>query len=187
MLESAGISSFTRNGDSNEALLLLSQEIETGRVVLVRDNQGQLVRQMNWVQADVLYRSPQGELFQLVVQRQVFKDGYERLPDSQLAISKRLEPFEIGSECVMRQVRFGLNILGPVRVRSLGLQDEVRPSDEYSGLPGLYTTYNYVVTLDDRQFKMEGYVESQDDVETFYVWQSVQASADDRGAVRGGD
>ncbi len=174
-------------GDSAGALKLLAQELEDGGAVLVRDEQGQLVRQINWVCADILYHSNGGELLRLVEQKQIFRDGYERIRDSQVAISRRLEPFENGSESVMRQIRQGLNIPGAVRVRNLGVKKEAQSSEGYPGLPEVYHTHNYSVMLNDKQFQQEGYVESQGDIDTFYVWETVGTQTDRGGSRRDDD
>jgi hypothetical protein len=174
VLESAGVSAIAWGGDSSVALKLLAQELEDGGAVLVRDEHGQLVRQITWVCADILYHSNGGELLRLVEQKQIFRDGYERIRDARVAISRRLDPFENGSESVMRQIREGLNIPGALRVRVLGVKEEVQSSQEYPGLPELCTTHNYSVVLNDKQFQRDGYVESQGDIDTFYVWEAVQ-------------
>jgi hypothetical protein len=177
ILTSVGVLRSELDSEAGEVLRRIALEIERGGAALRRNEEGMLVRESHLVRADVLYLSADNGLLRLVEKKQVFKDGFEHSRQLETSISTVGRPYDDYGEFVMRVVRFGLGIEGALRIRALGSTAESLDSSDYPGLPSMQITHRYAVILSDRQFKPDGYVEDQDDMETHYVWEHVPREA----------
>ena len=151
----------------------LQKEIDSGEMVLVKDENGELLRRLVVGKADILYTSPEGKKYRLVEEKQVFKDGRERRRDLGEAISEKMKPDENPTEATARGVQEELGIEGDLDMKELAVNEERLVSPSYPGLTSQYILHRYEATLKDEQFKQDGYIEEQPDKSTYFVWKEV--------------
>jgi hypothetical protein len=149
------------------------KEIEEGESVLIADENGELLRNVVVGGADIFYIQPDGKRPRLIEEKQVFKDGRERVRNLGQAVSEKMKPDEDPKTAMIRGIKEELAIDGEVNLVENGVDAEVKTSDSYPGLKSQYVNHRFVASLNDRQFKQEGYVEHQSDKSTYFVWRDV--------------
>jgi hypothetical protein len=172
-LEQAGISTATWGEGQAKTLRHLVQEIEAGETVLGDDEDGRLVRRVVVGNADVYYRSPDGNLFRLKEDRQVFSDGRERRRNLGAAVSEKMHPNEAPAEGMVRGLREELGLAGPIALTEDGTTQETLDSPSYPGLRSRYTRHQFTVMLNSGQYQSEGYIETQTDTKTYFIWEKL--------------
>lgn len=173
-LEDAGVD--TANWGKGEAKTLahLQKEIDEGESLLVADEDGKLRRKVVVAGADVYYVSPEGRKFRLKEERQVFKDGRVRTRKLSRSLVEKMKPDEDPKAAAIRGLREELGLASNSSLTELGIDENQSASQSYPGLHSQYVRHNYGIVLSDEQFNPSGYVEEQDDKNTYFVWEEVE-------------
>ena len=172
-LENAGISTTDWGKGTAKTLLHLVKEMEDGETFLEKSAAGQLLRYVVVAAADIYYDSPSGECYRLKEDRQIFKDGRERKRNLGRAVSEKIKLAEIPAEAVIRGIQEELGIAGAINWVEEGTTEETIDSPSYPGLTSRYVSHQFRVQLNDEQFKPEGYMESQANMTTYFLWEKL--------------
>lgn len=152
----------------------LLDEIERGESRLCVEA-GQLCRRLDVVRLQVFYRNPEGELFYLREQKQVFADGRERQRNSPYSLGEKIIPNETSRQTAARGMLEELGIVG----QSTFLDGRLSAHDgtclDYPGIASRKVFTTFTVFITDEQFKPEGYVEDRNGVRTEFHWEKSTA------------
>ncbi|MCL5733095.1 MAG: hypothetical protein M1334_00310 [Patescibacteria group bacterium] len=173
-LEDAGIDVSEWGKGQAKTLAHLQKEIESGETFLVARERGKLLRKVLVGAADIFYISPDGKKYRLKEDRQVFKDGRERKRDLGQAVSEKIKPDEDPKDAMIRGVREELGVEGYISLIETGVDEQQLSSYSYPGLQSQYIRHKFEATLNDRQFKSDGYIEEQQDKSTYFIWEEVK-------------
>lgn len=151
----------------------LLKEIQDGESVLVKGDEGRLLRKTLVAKADVYYKDTKGQLYRLKETKQVFVDGRERVRNSFLM--EKMKPDENPLISIKRGVKeeLGIDEEG-FTVEPIDVADEIVDSPSYPGLKTWYILHRFKVVLSEDQVKPEGYTEKQVDKQTYFAWEKVQ-------------
>lgn len=172
-LENAGISTSEWGKGEAKTLRHLVQELEEGECSLTADEQGALTRTVVVGGANVLYTSSEGQRFQLIEEKQVFKDGRERKRDLGCAVSEKMKPGEDPTDAMVRGIREELGLSGEISISYEGQGEKTILSPSYPGLTSRYLNHRFTVILQDSHYNPAGYVEVQSDKSTYFVWKEL--------------
>jgi hypothetical protein len=174
----------------------LFQYIQAGEYTLVFDPEYGLVREVEQVGVFTFARDPDGLLFLLKEDRQVFQDGRVRKRDLG-GVSYR-EKLHSGKEgfnaavwrgleeelpilytfCLERDLqRVGSSILriDPYRKPTILIEDETYiPS--FPGLPNRSKEHRYAMLIPTASYRPEGYVTDEEDKTTYFMWEQVASN-----------
>lgn len=173
-LNGAGIDVSEWGKGQAKTLAHLLEEIDNRETVLVTGEQGELLRKVVVATADIFYVSPDGKKYRLKEDRQIFKDGRERKRNLRQSLSEKMKLGEDPKDAIVRGVREELNIQGEIFLTEKSVDKLLLSSPSYPGLQSQYIKHNFETTLDDRQFKIDGYVEQQNDKNTFFIWEEIK-------------
>lgn len=148
----------------------LGKEIAEGETVL-ENEEGGLIRKVSIVGIKILYVSKYGKKYRLKEDRQIFSDGRERRRSFGHAVSEKIKIGESPELAVVRGVKEELGIDGVINPKKLWEDTKACSSPSYPGLISQYTRYEFELTLDDSQFKPEGYIEEQERLNTYFIWE----------------
>ncbi len=169
-LEEAGINTSNWGIGKAKTLEHLQKEIEDGETVLVTNKKGELLRKVEVCKADIYYISPKGEKFRLKEEKQVFKDGRKRQRNLDTAISEKIKPNENPKNAIIRGIQEELGISNKLSLEQKEDNEETVESPSYPDLASQYILHKFEVTLNDQQFKQDGYIEDRDDLKTYFTW-----------------
>lgn len=175
-LQSAGIDTSTWGTGSTKTLEHLAKEIADGETTLLVNENGELRRVVVVGTALVQYNSPDGKTYILREEKQVFKDGRERRRNMEQSVFEKMKPDENPEEAMVRGVQEELGITTPVHLTEVGTDEQNISSPSYPGLISQYIKHHFKTTLNDDQYKPEGYIEEQSDKSTFFVWKEICGS-----------
>lgn len=153
-----------------KTLTHLLKEIEEGETVLVEDELGLLYRLIQGVGVLVEYTAPTGQRFVLKEDRQVFADGRERRRQLGDSVGEKCKRNEDPTEAAARAVREELGCQTPVLLEQLETEQMEKVSQSYPGLLTQYRVCHFRAVLTTEQFNLDGYVETQEDLTTYFVW-----------------
>jgi len=151
----------------------LVKEISRGVAVMCFDEEREIwVRKLRHVEVEVFYESSEGITYFLKEDRQVFKDGRVR----KRGFSWVAEKVEGNEDCLSgakRGLKEELGLLSPFASgpEHIGNKMFEQNSKSYPGLVTEYSIGCFEVYLKPEQFKPEGYVEEQEKLTTFFVWE----------------
>ncbi|CAN5609283.1 hypothetical protein BH23PAT2_BH23PAT2_10170 [soil metagenome] len=153
----------------------LVNEINEGETLLEMDKTGELVRRVAVGRADVFFTDTDGQTYRLREDRQIFKDGRtRRRTDIEASLSEKMKFHEDPETAMIRGIQEELGISGGVALESTGTDEERMTSPSYPGLTSEYTSINFKALLTEKQYKPEGYIERQQDKDTYFVWDKVE-------------
>tara|TARA_B100001971_G_C17884495_1_gene379797 strand:- start:16 stop:612 length:597 start_codon:yes stop_codon:yes gene_type:complete len=152
----------------------LVREVADGETVLEEDGSGELMRVVSIVYVDIYYADKNtGNRLKLVEEKQVFKDGRERTRKSLGgSIAEKLKVEESpDAKTVNRAIceELGVNC-EEMHSIGKGKEEVIQDSPSYPGLKMKAIKYFFEVELGEDQYKPEGYVEQQQDKDTFFKW-----------------
>jgi hypothetical protein len=172
-LESRGVSTAEWGKGKAKTLGHLLKEIEAGETVLETKTYGQLLRRTAFLAIEVLYKDDAGaKRYKLIEERQVFTDGRERRRENWWSVAEKLKAGEVDIlEATRRALKEELGVDGEFRSWSqIETRVEKTDSPSYPGLKAQFTTFHLIISLNDCQFKPEGYIEVQKDKTTYFTW-----------------
>lgn len=146
----------------------LLREVNDGETVLTQRGL-ELLRQVGFAAVNVVYRNGR-EVYELVEDRQEFRDGRVRRRDTGSSISEKIQPREDPRDAAERALREELGISGRVNLRGGKKTEELKESPSYPGLRTQYLRHDFSAELEPGQYSTDGYIEKQDDKTTYFVW-----------------
>lgn len=150
----------------------LWQEIKEGETVLEVDGD-QLIRRVQFVGVRILYKKD-GQWIRLYEDRQVFKDGrVRRRVNMPYSAAEKFKSGEDPKEVIVRGIEEELKIKISESQFAFYNKIEFENNDDYPGIRSFHAGHEYLVILNDEQFKEEGYVESQIDKDVYFIWKPV--------------
>lgn len=147
----------------------LLQEVNNGETVLTEKGR-ELLRQVGFAAVNVIYRNGR-EVYELVEDRQEFRDGRVRRRDTGSSVSEKIRPREDPKDAAERALREELGITGRVNLKGGNKSEEIKESPSYPGLRTQYLRFGFQAELGGDQFSPDGYVEEQPDKTIYFVWQ----------------
>ena len=172
-LEVAGIDTSKWGIGDTKTLAHLLKEIQEGESILHESENGELVREMHAVTAEIFYISPEGQTMMLKEEKQVFKDGRERRRLHSGSVSGRMKIGENPAKTMLREIKEELGIDGNLELAEVAVEESAEDSPSFPGLKMHKTLYKFRATLRPEQFKSECYVERQEDKDTYFVWEGI--------------
>jgi hypothetical protein len=159
-----------RKGEA-KTLNHLAKEIQEDECSLVEAD-GFVHRMVsNGVAAHIFYEH-EGVRFKLVEEKQVFKDGRERVRgDIRTSIGEKMKSDESKDEAIIRAFQEELGIDPDFEIKETRpIVKGPVPSVSYPGIWSTYRFWIYMVNLPERHFKSDGYIEEQEDKTSYFVW-----------------
>lgn len=133
---------------------------------------GELLRRVDVIRVKCFYTNPEGERFQLVEEKQVFKNGKVRNRGFNF-VGEKLKEGEDPKLGALRGLAEELKIAGPnVQVKSLEEENTsvTLESPTYLGIKSNYRTYNFAYEVPEEEFK-PSYVEiDEGSKDTYFSW-----------------
>jgi len=150
----------------------LYTEIKEGETILTEEDGG-LVRRVEFVGAKVIYKAPEGTLW-LYEAKQVFKDGRTRVRNNMpYSAAEKFKAGEDLNEVLVRGMEEELGIHVDPSQFAFYNKKEVENNDDYPGIRSFHIGHEYIVNLNKEQYKPEGYIERQDDKDVYFEWRPI--------------
>ena len=173
-LSSAGIDITKYGKGKAKTIEHLLREINEGETTL-EEQDGRLVRSVRVLGVDVYHQFADGRQEHLKEEKQIFHDGRERQRTLDWSLGEKLKPDELPNEVAGRRaiqeelgLSKGLTITKPDSNEKIRTQE----SSSYPGLESIYKFYRFIVTLDDSQYRTEGYIEADEGGKsTYFRWE----------------
>jgi len=146
----------------------LFKEIKENECVLYGFD-GKLRREVNFVGARVIYMVNKTR-YVLTEDKSIFKDGRVRVRDIWYSMAEKFKFGEDHEEALIRGMEEELGIV--VNENQCFFYNKVRFRDDgdFPGLESYHNGYSYLVLLNEKQYKEEGYIEHQSDKDIYFVW-----------------
>lgn len=173
-LENAGVDISSWGTGKAKTLEHLQKEIEEGETVLTTNESGELIRLLTVASADIIYTSKDGKQYQLKEEKQIFKDGRERQRNFEHAISEKIKLKEDPEMAIARGIKEELGIESVIDLIKIEDTKNLVESPSYPGLKTEYNMHKFKAALNDEQFNPDGYVEIQDGLTTYFIWEEVK-------------
>lgn len=143
----------------------------TGKECSIVEEDGKLVRYIEFVGVKVYYDDLDGSRWYLKEFEQIFTDGRVRKRSMKSSVSEKMKSGEDPLESAVRGV---MEELG-VSIESSQLSDRRDisfngDSLSYPGLETKYKGYQFTINFTKEQYNPEGYVEVQEDKSTYFKW-----------------
>lgn len=150
----------------------LWQEIKEGETKLEIED-GNLVRRVEFVGARILYKKGE-QWIRLYEDRQVFKDGrIRRRANMPYSAAEKFKSGEDPKMVIVRGVEEELGIKLSESQFVFYNKNEIENNDDYPGIKSIHTGHEFLVILNNEQYKEEGYTESQKDKDVYFVWRPI--------------
>jgi hypothetical protein len=174
LLNNYGIPIDSWGKDGAKTVDHLVDEINNKETVLVQNPEtGTLTREFSFLAIVVLYIDG-NNTYQLIEDRQVFTDGRERRRSSDISVGEKIKYNESNIEqAIARALSEELGIQGGFVAKEGEIVVEEADSKSYPGLKSHRVRYNSVVKISSEQYKPEGYVETQPDKTTYFIWKKI--------------
>ncbi len=153
------------------------------------DGKNTLIRYIQFVGIQIFYNN-NGQMMKLKEDRQVFKDGRERRRIMTASVGEKMIIGENKLLAAVRGIAEELSVTIYSNQLTNGQPIEYKDSSQsYPGLETVYEGFGYNCTFNDEQYNPEGYVENQEDKDTYFVWvpynKTVNESIEDTKIRRG--
>ena len=156
---------------SSKTIEHLIKEILDNETILKENTEKLLVRKLSIAYIDVYYIHSNGECLRLVEEKQVFKDGRTRCRQLEGSIAEKLQGSEkADSNLISRAIKEELGISSFVPSTYKGCREVIEDSLSFPGLVMNAINHYFEVYLNQDQYQPNGYIERQEDKDTFFVW-----------------
>lgn len=173
-LQNAGIDVSQWGIGKAKTLQHFLKEIEDGETILIKNIDGKLLRKVIVGNANIYYTSPEGKKFILKEEKQIFKDGRERIRNLDESIAEKIKATENPEDAMVRGIQEELGIESEINLKKDNTKEELLMSPSYPGLQSQYIFHKFETILNDQQFKPEGYIEEQLDKSTYFIWEEIK-------------
>lgn len=146
----------------------LITEITEGECELVETN-GILIRQVRSVNIDIFYRDGK-QLMYLYEEKQVFKDGRERVRKLQHSLGGKRKHSENPKFTAIREIKEELGFKLNPDYSSEGTKGPVESQSYPGGISSFYIFHVYEAYVPSRLFNPDGYIEEQEDKTSYFKW-----------------
>jgi len=151
----------------------LYKEVKDGETILSEEDGG-LVRRVEFVGAKVIYKAPEGTL-RLYEAKQVFKDGRTRVrQEMPYSLAEKFKTGEDPKEVLIRGIEEELGINIDYSQSVFYNKSEVINNDDYPGIKSIHIGHEYIVSLNREQYNPDGYIERQDDKDVYFEWRPIK-------------
>lgn len=169
-LKSEGIQLDNWGTGNAKTVANLFRELSEGEVFLVKTPEG-LVRKLAAANVRVYFQEANGQVLYLKEQKQIFKDGRERIRDHMTwSIAEKIHPGEDILAAVKRALQEELNITDEIVLIGKGRTVNNVNSFSYPGIKSQYVSHAFEAFLSLSQFKPNGYIEEQVDKTSYWQW-----------------
>ncbi len=169
MLKNKGIDTELYGTGTFKTIGHLYQEIHEGETELT-DEDGQLVRRVQFVGARILYKKD-GEWLRLYEEKQIFKDGRERRRNNMpYSAAEKFKSGEDPKEVIVRGMKEELKLDITKDQFAFYNKKEIENNDDYPGIKSFHIGYEFLVVLNDEQYNPDGYIERQSDKDVYFTW-----------------
>jgi len=173
MLKDHGIDTELYGTGTFKTIGHLYHEMEEGETELTDEN-GQLVRRVQFVGARIIYKK-NGEWWRLFEEKQIFKDGRERRRKNMpYSAAEKFKSGEDPKEVIVRGMKEELNLDITKDQFAFYNKKEIENNDDYPGVKSYHIGHEFLVVLNDDQFKKEGYIERQADKDVYFTWRPLK-------------
>jgi hypothetical protein len=140
----------------------------------VIDEQGYLVRYIEFVGIKIFYKDKNGNKYYLKEDRQIFKDGRERRRIMQSSVSEKMKFGEDAEISAVRGIEeeLGIKIDQAQLIKKNNLSYD-GGSQSYPGLKSKYKGHVFICNLRHDQYNPIGYIERQKDKSTYFIWEKI--------------
>ena len=121
-----------------------------------------------------VYHHDGENLWLLIEDKQIFKDGRERVRELETSIGEKMKRGEDSTEAAYRALseELGIKERLPLFPKPNILKGPI-PSVSFPGIQSVYVMYVSDVFIPPHLYKKEGYVEHQADKSSYFVWKKV--------------
>jgi hypothetical protein len=140
---------------------------------------GDLLLRVEQIVVINIYFQDELEIYKLVEQEQIFKDGRVRHRNISTSIGEKMKQLESPIDATKRALKEELGIqmtADDFNFQLLEFFNEDRPAVPSVSFPGLWTKRNLYFTeiyLPKKFYRPDGYMEIQSDKSSYFVWQKV--------------
>lgn len=151
----------------------LLDELKNDECAII-DEQGYLVRYIEFVGIRVFYKDTDGTKYSLKEDRQVFNDGRTRRRTMQASVSEKMKFGEDAELSAIRGIaeELGVDVSSDQLIKRRDLSYD-GGSHSYPGLKSKYKGHVFNCNINKDQYNPEGYVERQKDKSTYFVWEKI--------------
>lgn len=174
LLVAAGVDLSTWGTGSAKTVAQLLNEMRTGESQVTFHPETGVQRAVRVAWVDVIYLDGQGNIYQLVEDRQEYRDGRLRKRQLPSSLGEKFKPGENPDDAAARALQEELGVTTFKSLHAVGQEQELFTPDSYPGLATNYETYSFVAVLDDQGFKADGYIEPQADKVNYYIWEQIR-------------
>jgi hypothetical protein len=177
LLVTAGVDISTWGTGSAKTVAQLLKEMREGESQVTFHPETGVQRAVRVAWVDVLYLDGHGNIFQLVEDRQEYRDGRLRKRQLPSSLGEKFKLGENPDDAAIRALNEELGVASFKSLHKIGQEQELYTPDSYPGLATNYETYSFVAVLDDPSFDPDGYIEHQTDKINYYTWEKIHAVA----------
>lgn len=149
-------------------------EIKSGESVVTLSSDQKLQRQIDVALIEVVHVTKDYKVYGLCEDRQVFNDGRVKKRKLPASISIKIMPDEAPEEAGVRALKEELGIDELTEISEFNSRRETIPSTSYPGVTTYCNSYPFFTPIDSNSFNPDGYIKTQDDKTTYYVWEIVK-------------
>lgn len=128
-------------------------------------------RYIEFAGIQIFYKTSDGKILKLKEDRQEFKDGRTRRRIMTASVGEKMLIGEDERLAAVRGIKEELGV--DIDASQLSNETPIDYKDQSQSYPGLdtkYKGYGFDCYFNDEQFNPEGYVENQEDKDTYFVW-----------------
>ena len=146
----------------------LLKEIEEGETEL-SEKDSSLIRTVNFVGAKLIYKL-NGQWVYLKETKQIFKDGRSRKRNLPYSMAEKFKYGEDPKRALIRGLVEELGLYCDDNQISYFNKLKLENNEDYPGMKSYHEGSEYLVILNNRQYKEEGYIERQVDKDIYFNW-----------------
>lgn len=177
LLTHAGIDISAWGTGSAKTVANLLKEIREGESQVTFEAENGVRREVRVAWVDVLFLDTDGAIYQLVEDRQEYRDGRKRIRQLPSSLGEKFKAGEDPEAAAVRALHEELGITTLQSLHAIGCEAELFTPDSYPGLATNYETHSFVAVLNAGDFNPTGYIETQADKTNYYVWEVIRSGS----------
>lgn len=148
----------------------LFDEILNKKTELALNDSGEIERRIEASLVEVIYVSKGATVYGLKEDKQILNDGSVIKRELSTTLEERMTYGESPDSTALKILNEELDIDSYDEFMEFRSRTTIEPSRNYPGLITYYKTQPYMVSIDAKSFKPDGYIKTQPDKTSFYVW-----------------